>query len=193
MLARLTRKFRGVRLVGMVDLWECLLWSIIGQQISVAAAFSVRSRLARRTGAVVSWKGIEFEGFPTPERLCEFSIAQIHGCGFTRQKAEYARDIARMFADGMISDEAITSLPFAEARQQLLALRGIGPWSVEYAMMRAALDPDACPVEDIGLRNAIGKAYGLGRQATVQQTTSICEAWRPFRAFATFYFWQTLF
>jgi len=59
-------------------------------------------------------------------------------------------------------------------------------------MMRVIADADACPLEDIGLRNAIGEEYGLGHQATTAETTVITDRWRPFRAFGTFYLWQTL-
>jgi DNA-3-methyladenine glycosylase II len=192
-LRKLVDRFRGVRLVGMVDLWECLLWSVIGQQVSVASAFSVRSRLARRASAVVEWEGSTFEGFPTPQDYLSLSSAAVLACGFSRQKERYVRDIARQFARCSLSDEGIASLPFEEARRRLLALRGIGPWSAEYAMMRAVGDPDACPFEDIGLRNAITSEYGLAHQATVAETQRISAAWRPFRAYATFYLWQTLF
>jgi len=191
-LAGIVRRFRGVRLVGVVNLWECLGWSIIGQQVSVASAFAMRSRLAQAAGAVVEWNGTLLEGFPTPADLLKLSDADMRGCGLSSSKTEYLRGIAKQMQSGMLNEEEIMALPFDEARARLRALRGIGPWSVEYAMMRVIADADACPLEDIGLRNAIGEEYGLGHQATTAETTVITDRWRPFRAFGTFYLWQTL-
>ena len=104
----------------------------------------------------------------------------------------YLRSLARAIVNGDLIEDELLALPYDQIRLRLRALRGLGPWSVEYAMMRVAGDPDACPVEDIGLRNAIGHEYGLGRQATLAETRTISERWRPFRACATFYLWQTL-
>lgn len=191
-LARVVRRFHGVRIVGLVSLWECLAWSVIGQQVSVASAFAVRSRLARRAGAVVAWNGGEFEGFPPPAELLELSAETLRHCGLTRQKTEYVRGIARALVAGKLVEEDLRALPFSAVRRQLLALRGIGPWSTEYALLRAFGDPDACPLEDIGLRNALQQEYGLDRQATVDDTERLTAPWRPYRGFGTFYLWQTL-
>ena len=191
-LASLIKRLRGVRVVGIVDLWECLAWSIIGQQVSVASAFSVRSRLARRASAIVKWKGIELEGFPRPQDVLTLGVSGLRECGLTRQKSGYVFEIAEAFHSEALSEEALLVLSRDEIRSVLLALRGIGPWSCEYAMMRVFADPDACPVEDIGLRNAIGKAYDLGRQATLKETMEISDRWKPYRGHATFYLWQTL-
>jgi len=181
-----------VRLVGVVNLWECLGWSIIGQQVSVASAFAMRGRLARMAGAVVNRKGTVFEGFPSPADLLKLTDAQMRKCGLSTGKTDYLRGIAKQIRSGELIEEQLIALPFDEARAQLRALRGIGPWSVEYAMMRCLGDPDACPVEDIGLRNAIRNEYGLGHQATLAETVKITDRWKPFRAYGTFYLWQTL-
>ena len=192
-LARLTQRFRGVRLVGVWDLWECLGWSILGQQVSVQSAFAMRARLARMSGAVVTYKGTVFEGFPTPADLLKLSddgAARLRPVA--RQGRLPAQHRPRASQSGALVEDELLALPFDEARLRLRALRGLGPWSVEYAMMRVVGDPDACPVEDIGLRNALGREYALGHQATLEETRAITDRWRPFRAYATFYLWQTL-
>ena len=191
-LARLVKRFRGVRLVGVWDLWECLGWSILGQQVSVQSAFAMRARLARHAGAVVRYQGTVFEGFPTPAALLALSDDDLRACGLSRGKVDYLRSIARLIEAGSLVEDELLVLPFAEARLKLRALRGLGPWSVEYAMMRVFADPDACPIEDIGLRNALGKEYALGHQATLAETRALTDRWHPFRAYGTFYLWQTL-
>jgi DNA-3-methyladenine glycosylase II len=189
---RLAKRFRGVRLIGVTNLWECLIWSIIGQQVSVQSAFAVRSRVTRMAGAQVAWQGQIYEGFPTPAALLKLSAQQLRDCGFSHQKAGYSLGIAEQIVAGELDEEKLRVLPLPEVRKKLLALKGIGPWSVEYAMMRLHLDPDSCPYEDIGLRNAIAKEYGLDRQATMAEVEALSETWRPFRAYASFYLWQTL-
>jgi len=191
-LASIARRFRGVRLVGVVNLWECLGWSIIGQQVSVASAFAMRARLARASRATVNWNGTEFEGFPTAADLLKMSAEEMRGCGLSTSKTDYLRGIADLVQRGVLKESELLAMPYDEARLRLRALRGIGPWSVEYAMMRVVGDPDACPVEDIGLRNAIATEYQLGHQATLQETVETTNQWKPFRAFGTFYLWQTL-
>ncbi len=176
----------------MHSLWECLSWSIIGQQVSVASAFSVRSRLALYCGAVVSWQGKVYEGFPTPEAVLSMTPDELRNCGLSRQKGEYLQGLAQELCLGYLSASLLSESDPAGIRARLIQLRGIGPWSVEYAMMRVHGDPDACPFEDIGLRNAIAREYGLGRQASVEETQNITERWRPYRGYATFYIWFTL-
>ena len=191
-LRKWTREYCGLRLVGMHSLWECLSWSIIGQQVSVASAFSVRSRLALYCGAVVSWQGKVYEGFPTPEAVLSMTPDELRNCGLSRQKGEYLQGLAQELCLGYLSASLLSESDPAGIRARLIQLRGIGPWSVEYAMMRVHGDPDACPFEDIGLRNAIAREYGLGRQASVEETQNITERWRPYRGYATFYIWFTL-
>ena len=191
-LASLVRRYRGLRLVGVANLWECLAWSIIGQQVSVASAFAMRSRLVRRADAVITHRGIEFEGFPSPQSLLRLTAGDLRDCGASRQKADYLLSLAEATVSGDLDEDEVLQLPLDEARRRLLRLRGIGPWSVEYCMMRVHGDTDACPMEDIGLRNAIARVYGLKHQATVQETEQITNDWRPFRSYGTFYIWFTL-
>ena len=124
--------------------------------------------------------------------LLKASTKKLRECGCSRQKADYLLSLAEAIHSGELVEDDVLSLPIDEARQRLLSLRGIGPWSVEYCMMRVHGDADACPLEDIGLRNAITTVYGLKKQATIPETERITNAWKPFRAYGTFYLWQTL-
>ncbi len=192
LLSQLVRRFQGVRLVGMSSLWECLSWSIIGQQVSVQSAFSTRSRITAKAGAAVEWNGDRYEGFPSVQQISALTLNDLRACGCSRQKADYLKALAEEILSGELDEAELMQLPFDHVRKRLLALRGIGPWSVEYAMLRCLGDPDACPYEDIGLRNAVGKECGLGRQASMEEVKDITAAWKPFRGFGTFYIWQTL-
>jgi DNA-3-methyladenine glycosylase II len=191
-IKRLTRKFRGVRLVGIVNLWDCMSWSVIGQQVSVYSAFATRSRLTQLCGAQVRWNGDIYEGFPTPSAFLKLSSEAMRAAGLSRQKAGYLTGIAQQFVSGQLNENELCAAPPEHMRAALLALKGIGPWSADYAMMRMHRDPDACPFEDIGVRDAVAHEYGLTEQASIEQVKTISENWRPFRAYTTFYLWQTL-
>lgn len=191
-LSKWTNDFRGLRVVGIHSLWECLSWSIIGQQVSVASAFATRSRLALYCEARVEWQGKSYEGFPTPEAVLSLTPEELRACGLSKQKAEYLQGLAQELLLEYLSESLLSETDPGVIRARLLEIRGIGPWSVEYAMLRVHGDPDACPLEDIGLRNALAREYRLGRQATLEETRRITDAWRPFRGYATFYIWHTL-
>ncbi|MCB1060413.1 MAG: DNA-3-methyladenine glycosylase 2 family protein [Calditrichaeota bacterium] len=191
-LKKWTSAYKGLRLVGIYSLWECLSWSIIGQQVSVASAFSTRSRLALYCGATVEWQDKIYEGFPTPEAVLSLTQDELLGCGLSRQKGEYLQGLAQELISEYLSESLLMAPDPQEIRDRLIEIRGIGPWSVEYAMMRVHGDADACPYEDIGLRNALAREYDLGRQASIEETRQITESWRPFRSYATFYIWFTL-
>jgi DNA-3-methyladenine glycosylase II len=191
-LSSLVERFYGLRLVGVVNLWECLSWSIIGQQVSVASAFATRSRLAHYCGAVVSYQGKEYTGFPILAAVLALTSDELRACGFSRQKANYVQGLASEIILSHLSEETLHSLPVPAQRQRLLAINGIGPWSADYAMMRVHADADACPLEDIGLRNALRSEFHLARQPSISETESLTASWRPFRSYATFYIWFTL-
>ncbi len=191
-LNRVRKHFRGLRVVGIVSLWECLAWSIIGQQISIYAAFAVRSRLTKLAGTQLTYRDQIYEGFPSPAQFLSLSPARLRGAGFSLSKAKYLLDIAEMTVAGDLDENSLLASTKQEVRKKLLGLRGVGPWTCEYAMMRVFGDTDALPLEDIGLRNAVGREYRLGRQASMPEVAEISEAWKPFRGHATFYLWQTL-
>jgi DNA-3-methyladenine glycosylase II len=191
-LSTLVERFYGLRLVGVVNLWECLSWSIIGQQVSVASAFATRSRLAHYTGAVVRYLGKEYTGFPIPAAVLSLTSDELRACGFSRQKANYVQGLASEIFLSDLCEETLHTLPAPAQRRRLLAINGIGPWSADYAMMRVHGDADACPLEDIGLRNALRSEFNLSRQPTITETELLTASWRPFRSYATFYIWFTL-
>ncbi|MBU1638221.1 hypothetical protein KKC97_11205 [bacterium] len=191
-LSSLIERFYGLRVVGVVSLWECLGWSIIGQQVSVASAFATRSRLAHFTNAVVEFDGKEYTGFPVPEAVLAMSLDELKSCGFSKPKAEYLQGLASEIILQHLNEEEISRYSPADLRRRLLEIRGIGPWSADYAGMRIHNNPDACPLEDIGLRNALRNELKLPHQPTIAETERLTASWQPFRSYATFYIWFTL-
>jgi 3-methyladenine DNA glycosylase/8-oxoguanine DNA glycosylase len=111
---------------------------------------------------------------------------------FSRQKAAYLAGVARAFLDGTLAEETLDAADSDAAHAALLAVRGLGPWSVAYGLLRALGRVDALPVGDAGLRAALRHHYGLQALPDARQQEALMEPFRPFRGLATYYFWKSL-
>jgi DNA-3-methyladenine glycosylase II len=151
-LARAVGVLRGLRPPLAPGPFEALVTSITAQQVSLHAAFAIRSRfvelLGRRAGRVWS--------FPERERVALAEESELVGIGFSRRKAEYVIGLAR----AEIDLDGLAVLPDAEVKAELVALRGIGEWTAEWFLARHLARPRAWPVGDIGLRKALAHFYG---------------------------------
>jgi DNA-3-methyladenine glycosylase II len=151
-LSELVVRLRGLRPPIAPDPFESLVTSITAQQVSLHAAFAVRSRLVQAFGVQTGrvW------AFPTRERLALAGEDELFALGFSRRKAEYVLGLARSEVDF----DALALLPDDEVRSTLVALRGIGEWTAEWFLARHLARPRAWPVGDIGLRKAVRHFYG---------------------------------
>jgi DNA-3-methyladenine glycosylase II len=151
-LARIVEQVRGLRPPLAPDPFESLVTSITAQQVSLHSAFAIRSRMIERFGVRVG----RVYAFPTRERLALASEDELVETGFSRRKAEYVVGLAR--AD--IDLDGLAALPDDEVKSQLVALRGIGEWTVEWFLARHLARPRAWPVGDLALRKAVEHFYG---------------------------------
>ena len=152
-LGPITVRLRGLRPPLAPDPFESLVTSITAQQVSLFAAFAIRSRLIERFGEQV---GLAYS-FPTRERLASVDEEQLVGLGFSRRKAEYVIGLARSDLDL----DALATLDDDEVRARIVALRGLGPWTAEWFLARHLARPRAWPVGDIALRRAVEVLYGV--------------------------------
>jgi DNA-3-methyladenine glycosylase II len=150
-LARAAERFPGYRPPLAPDPFEALVSSITAQQVSLHAAFAVRSRFIERFGEPVE----HAMAFPTRERVAEASEDQLTALGFSRRKAEYVLGIARAELD---FDE-LEHLPDDQVKARLTALRGLGEWSADWFLARYLGRPEAWPAGDLGLRKAVLTFY----------------------------------
>ena len=159
--------------------------AILGQQVSVAAARTLATRIAHRFGTALDAPpapGLTHL-FPTPEVLADADLA---GIGLTRARADTVRGMARALLDGRIDFRPERTLDDFVARWT--ALPGIGAWTAHYVAMRALGHPDAFPADDLVLRRAL--AVGDETPPTARALTGIAEAWRPWRAYAVIHLWR---
>jgi DNA-3-methyladenine glycosylase II len=149
------------------DRWEALVTSVTAQQVSLASAFAVRSRLIERLGDrhEVAW------AFPERERVARAREDDLVAVGFSRRKAEYTIGLARSDLDL----DALTGLPDEEVVEALVAYRGLGRWSADWFLARALARPDAWPAGDLGVRKAVSRLYGDGRMLAEHEVRAVGE------------------
>lgn len=182
-LAPLVHTNPGRRVTGNVDAHEAALRGLLGQQVSIAGARTLTARLVRRCGSRLRRPhGPVAQRFPTPAAVAD---ADLDGLGIPGARARALRTLATSMAQGDIDLDAGADRD--EARRQLGAITGIGPWTVEYVALRALHDPDAFPSGDLGLRRS---ARALGLPDTEAALRQHAERWRPGRAYAAQHLWS---
>jgi len=151
-LAELVPRLAGFRPPLAPDPFESLVTSITAQQVSLFAAFAIRTRMIERFGE----RGELAYAFPTRERVAAADEAELVSLGFSRRKAEYGIGLARSELDLA----ALGLLPDDEVKAQLTALRGLGEWTADWFLARYLARPRAWPAGDLALRKAVRALYG---------------------------------
>ena len=179
-LRKLIRKFPEADLLSRGDAFQTLARAIVGQQISVKAAQSIWGRFAECVGKV------------TPENVVAREDAALRACGFSGQKVAYVKDLARRFAAGEVKPRRWGRLDDEKIIEELVAVKGIGRWTVEMFLIFHLKRPDVLPVDDLGLRRAMEREYNAGKPLTRDRMREIGEPWAPYRSVATWYLWRSL-
>lgn len=192
LLQSAVNQYHGYRIVGMPDLFESLCWAVIGQQINLSFAYTLKGRFVQTFGTKMEHDGRQFYMFPEPEVVALLTDEHLLPLQFSRQKSKYVALIAQAFDSGTISKAYISSLPFPEARQKLMSIKGVGNWSANYALMKTFRYREAFPLEDAGLHNAIRNLKKMKQKPTVEQVKRIFRKYKGWEAYATLYLWKTL-
>ncbi|HEX2161880.1 MAG TPA: DNA-3-methyladenine glycosylase [Thermoleophilaceae bacterium] len=164
------------------DAYGALLRAIVGQQLSVKAARTIYDRLCALYG----------DRTPTPAELIATDPDQLRAVGLSGAKAAYLRDLAEHVEDGRLDLERLPELPDDDVSAQLIAIKGLGRWTVDMFLMFHLRRPDVLPVGDLGIRRAVQIAYGLDDLPDAAALTRIAEPWQPHRTLACLYLWASL-
>jgi AraC family transcriptional regulator of adaptative response / DNA-3-methyladenine glycosylase II len=184
-LSRIVRKRPGLRAPGAVDGTELAIQAILGQQVSLAAARTLASRLVTANGDVIKIADPTLTHlFPRADAIAEADLAKL-GVPATRRAT--LRALARAVAGGTLALDP--GADRTRTYKQLIGLPGIGEWTAGYIVMRALGDPDTFLPSDLGIKKA-GARLGFG--SNPRAMAEHAAAWRPWRSYATHQLWATL-
>ena len=161
--------------------FETLVKSIVYQQLSGRVASVIFGRLAAAAGAKM-----------TPESVLQLRPSRMRKLGLSTQKTAYIRDLARHTRDGLVVFEELHELTDQAVLERLTQVRGIGVWTAHMFLIFALRRPDVLPTGDLGIRNAIRKAYRMAELPTPAEMEALASAWRPFCTVASWYLWRSL-
>ena len=158
--------------------YETLLRTIIGQQVSVAAAASIWKKLEAGVGDLTQ-----------PANVAAASDETLRAAGLSRQKASYARSLAEEVTTGRLDLENLPT-DDEEAISALTHIKGIGRWSAEIYLLFAEGRPDVWPAGDLAVQIEIGRMLGHAERPTEKQLRALAEPWSPHRGAAAIFAWH---
>jgi DNA-3-methyladenine glycosylase II len=161
--------------------FETLVKSIVYQQLSGRVASVIFGRLSSAVA-----------GSLTPEAVLKLRPSRMRTLGLSTQKTAYIRDLARHARDRRVTFEDLADLPDTTVIERLTQVKGIGVWTVHMFLIFALRRPDVLPTGDLGVRNAIRRAYNLDALPTPTEMEEMATAWRPYCSVASWYLWRSL-
>ncbi len=179
----IAKSLYGLKAMRTASLFVMAVTAITEQQISLAAAYSIRQRMIERYGEPVDglW------AFPSPEALAALSIKDLKDCGLSGRKAEYIIGLSQRIVEGSLELDEMKSMSDEDARNFCMAIRGLGPWAADYLLIRGLGRADVVPAEDLGLQKLIGFYMGNGERMTTPQVREAMMPLAPYRGLAAFY------
>ena len=179
-LRKLIRKYPEADITPRGDAFQALARAIVGQQISVKAAQSIWNRFADCVGKV------------TPANVVAKRPEELRACGFSGQKVAYVKDLADRFHAGAVKPRRWARMEDEAIIEELVAVKGIGRWTVEMFLMFQLMRPNVLPVDDLGLRRAMERNYNGGEPLTKDEMRAIGAPWAPWSSVGSWYLWRSL-
>jgi DNA-3-methyladenine glycosylase II len=161
--------------------YEALIRSILYQQLAGPAAAAIERRFLAMFGGAV----------PPADRLAVMTDEHLREAGISRQKASYFRSIGELFASGALSDRKLLRANDDHIVEAVTQIRGVGRWTADMLLMFCIGRPDVLPVGDLGIQNAMKKAYGVDGAIKPERMIEIAEPWRPYRSAGSWYLWRS--
>jgi len=181
-LGELINKYSQSTLTTRGDALETLMRSIVGQQISVKAAASVWQKI------------IDLLDEIKPDNVLLVGFENLRSCGLSKQKTQYIINIAEHFKSHNINDESYwCDREFSNIYDELITIKGIGPWTAEMFGMFYLLERDIFPLKDLGILRAINQLYCVDEvPLRIDQVVAISDRWKPYRTVACWYLWRSI-
>ena len=164
------------------DLWGALVLQVIGQQLSLAAAAAILTRLEALHGGRM----------PTPAELLATDAETLRGIGMSYAKAAYLHDLAARLEDGRLDLDRLRTLDDDAARAALIEVKGVGRFTADGVLMLSLRRPDVWPAADLAFRRAVERVWRLDPPASVEQVDALGERFRPWRTLAAAYLYSSV-
>jgi DNA-3-methyladenine glycosylase II len=165
------------------DRYGTLLRSIVGQQLSTRSASAIYARLIDRYGGRT----------PTPAEVLQDDPEELRvAAGLSHAKVAFLRSLAEHVINGSLELDRMDELPDDEVIAELVAVKGLGPWTADLFLMFQLERPDVLPVGDLGIRRAVMVRYALEAIPTPSEVERIGVPWRPHRTLASLFLWRSL-
>ncbi len=171
------------------DRFGTLVSSIISQQISTAAAATIKRRLHQ---AIMDRAGLSKLPTLTADHLKQFDLDSFREIGVSRQKATYLLDLADKVQVGTVELHKMARMSDEQIIEQLIQIKGIGRWTAQMFLIFSMARMDVLPVDDLGIKNAVQRQYQLDDLPSAMQIEKIAEPWRPYATVASWYLWRSL-
>jgi DNA-3-methyladenine glycosylase II len=162
--------------------YGALLRSIVGQQLSVAAARTIYDRLIDLFGGTP----------PSPRELLDVDAETLRSVGLSRPKVSYLRSLAQHVEDGELHLDSLDEMSDDDVIAELTAVKGLGEWTAHMFLMFHLRRADILPVGDQGIRRAVERLYELESIPDAETLERLAERWRPYRTLACLYLWHSL-
>jgi DNA-3-methyladenine glycosylase II len=192
LLKDIVTKYYGYRIIGQPDLFESIVWAVLGQQINVQFAYTMKQRFVEKYGKSMEHNGVRYYLFPNAESVVNLKAEELLPLQFSRQKAAYTINIAEAFASGKLSKDKLKGLNLTEAKEELMKIKGVGNWTANFALMKTFRYPDAFPLEDVAIHKAIKILKKMKEKPTLDQVKRVFKKYKGWEAYATLYLWKSL-
>jgi DNA-3-methyladenine glycosylase II len=177
------KKVGNLKLVKRENVYFMLISSIISQQLSTKVADVFKMRLLGLYGGKI----------PTPEQILSTPFEKLRSIGLSNAKANYILNVARFTVEEGMSYEKLNAMSNDEVIEYLTQIKGVGRWTVEMLLMFVLSREDIFAVNDLGIRSAMIKLYGLrtkDEKKLTKRLHEISKAWSPYRTYACMYLWR---
>jgi DNA-3-methyladenine glycosylase II len=185
-LARLAAAFRGLKIFRSPSLYESLVIAVLEQQVNFNFAGQVKAALVARYGTQLEFEGAPYSVFPAPERLACVPAGELRELKISGQKANYIRGLSEAAMNGLLHPDG-SSPTVAD----LVAHKGVGPWTANYVALRVVGARDALPSHDVGLLKAAKRHLAMRGKTTPAKLERRLHRLAGWRGYITWYLWHT--
>ena len=191
-MSKVIQSHTGFHNTRSTDLYESLVISVLGQQISNKVAIVIRRGFTQAFGSSIEYDGQSFWTYPDPVKISNSTIEALMKLKLSRRKSEYVQNIAQAQLDGYLNIELFEDLSNQEVIDHLCKIKGVGRWTAQWALSRGIGRPDIFPEGDLVLNKLIAEHYLHTQEINLSEINEYSENWKPYRTTAAGYLYKIL-